>query len=82
MYFCLECSKSWTTHTIIMSEAQKKLEERNIAFDLYPDGYWIAIIENSINKKEGVYNFTSNKINHTMVRVGDPEKTLDIYRNI
>ncbi|QPG77159.1 hypothetical protein FOA43_004564 [Brettanomyces nanus] len=64
---------------------QKRLEDgrqKDIAFVLDPDTYWIELIENAIEKKEGVYNLGSNRLNHTMIRIRDPKKSLDFYRNV
>lgn len=66
-------------------EFKKKLEDgrqKNIAFVLDPDGYWVELIENAINKEDGVYNIASNRMNHTMVRVKDPVKSLDFYKGL
>ncbi|ODV80403.1 glyoxalase I [Suhomyces tanzawaensis NRRL Y-17324] len=64
---------------------KKKLSDgrqKNIAFVLDPDGYWIELIENGINKQEGKTDLATYKLNHTMVRVTDPKKSLDFYRNV
>lgn len=66
-------------------EFKKKLEDgrqKNIAFVLDPDQYWVELIENEINKEVGVYNLDSNRMNHTMVRVKDPVKSLQFYKDI
>lgn len=61
---------------------QKKLEDgrqKNIAFALDPDGYWIELVE---RKKSPVNDGTSYLMNHTMIRVKDPKKSIDFYRNV
>lgn len=66
-------------------EFKKKLEDgrqKNIAFVLDPDGYWVELIENEIDKEDGVYNISSNRMNHTMVRVKDPAKSLEFYQGL
>ncbi|KAK6457499.1 glyoxalase I [Scheffersomyces xylosifermentans] len=64
---------------------QKKLadgRQKNIAFALDPNGYWIELVENAIDKVEAKTSVASYKFNHTMIRVKDPEKSLDFYRNV
>lgn len=66
-------------------EFKKKLEDgrqHNIAFVLDPDQYWIELIENELNKQEDVYDLSVNLMNHSMIRVKDPKKSLDFYRNV
>lgn len=64
---------------------QKKLSDgrqKNIAFALDPDGYWIELIENGINKVANKTEVSSYKLNHTMIRVKDPKKSLEFYRDV
>lgn len=64
---------------------QKKLSDgrqRNIAFALDPDGYWIELIENGINKQEKETDYSNYRFNHTMIRVKDPKKSLEFYENV
>ncbi|KAG6363648.1 hypothetical protein INS49_008749 [Diaporthe citri] len=67
---------------------QKKLTDgrmKHIAFALDPDGYWVEIIgrkpiEETENVKEtdiGTY-----RMNHTMIRVKDAEKSLKFYQEV
>lgn len=66
-------------------EFKKRLEDgrqKTIAFVLDPDGYWVELIENEIEKEAGVYNLASNRMNHTMVRVKDPVKSLEFYKGL
>lgn len=66
-------------------EFKKRLEDgrqKNIAFVLDPDQYWVELIEDAIDKKAGVYNIASNRMNHTMVRIRDPARSLEFYRGI
>lgn len=63
---------------------KKKLSDgrqKNIAFALDPDGYWIELVEHGVNKTESVTDITSYKFNHSMIRVKDPKKSLDFYQN-
>jgi lactoylglutathione lyase len=66
---------------------QKKLtdgRQKNIAFALDPDGYWIELIGNSSlagQKVEGRADLSSLRFNHSMIRVKDPEKSLKFYRD-
>lgn len=55
---------------------KKKLSDgrqKNIAFALDPDNYWIELIESSSSN----INF-----NHTMIRVKDPKKSLEFYEKL
>ena len=64
---------------------KKKLEDgrqKDIAFVQDPDTYWIELIENKLNKKDGVYDIESNRLNHTMIRVKDPQKSLAFYQGV
>lgn len=66
-------------------EFKKRLEDgrqKNIAFVLDPDQYWVELIENEINKTDGVYDISSNRMNHTMVRVKDPVVSLKFYKDL
>lgn len=63
---------------------QKKLSDgrqHNIAFALDPDGYWIELIEHGREKSEGT-NSSTYKLNHTMVRVKDPKKSVEFYTKV
>ncbi|PVH20155.1 lactoylglutathione lyase [Candidozyma haemuli] len=62
---------------------QKKLtdgRQKNIAFALDPDGYWIELIEHGKDKKDGSTDPASYKLNHSMIRVKDANKSLEFYR--
>lgn len=64
---------------------QKKLldgRQKNIAFALDPDGYWIELIEHGLQKSAQVTNKDTYKFNHTMIRVKDPKKSLNFYLNV
>lgn len=64
---------------------QKKLSDgrqKNIAFALDPNGYWIELIEHGQGKASDKTDSTHYKLNHTMIRVKDPKKSLDFYRNV
>lgn len=64
---------------------QKKLSDgrqKDIAFALDPNGYWIELIENGINKVEAKTDSLSYKLNHTMIRIKDPKKSLEFYRDV
>lgn len=61
---------------------QKKLtdgRQKNIAFALDPDGYWIELITNHVP------NPTSQprvRFNHSMIRIKDPKKSLAFYQDV
>lgn len=66
---------------------KKKLtdgRQKDIAFVLDPDGYWIELIENKAEnlKVEGVSDVAKYKFNHTMIRVKDPKVSLAFYRDV
>lgn len=64
---------------------QKKLSDgrqHNIAFCIDPNGYWIELIEHGQKKEASATNEETYKFNHTMIRVKDPKKSLEFYRNV
>ncbi|KAI9665879.1 MAG: Lactoylglutathione lyase [Bathelium mastoideum] len=67
---------------------QKKLTDgrmRSIAFVLDPDDYWVEVIaRNPVDKTEGVKETdpSTYRMNHTMIRVKDPEKSMEFYRDV
>ncbi|ODH12819.1 lactoylglutathione lyase [Paracoccidioides brasiliensis] len=65
---------------------QKKLAEgrmRNIAFVKDPDGYWVEIIrKHQTDAAVAQTDPSSYRMNHTMVRVKDPEASLKFYQEV
>lgn len=67
---------------------QKKLTDgrmRSIAFVLDPDEYWVEIIgQNPVEKTEGVTttDVETYRMNHTMIRVKDPQKSIKFYTDV
>jgi len=67
---------------------QKKLTDgrmRHIAFALDPDGYWVEVIGQApIEKTEGIKttDVQTYRMNHTMIRVKDHEKSLKFYQEV
>jgi len=67
---------------------QKKLTDgrmRHIAFALDPDGYWVEIIgQKPLEETENVTetDVESYRLNHTMIRVKDAEKSLKFYQEV
>ncbi|KAF7358707.1 putative lactoylglutathione lyase protein [Mycena sanguinolenta] len=67
---------------------QKKLTDgrmRHIAFALDPDNYWVEIIsfnpiDSTVDVKET--SVETYRMNHTMIRVKDPEKSLAFYKDV
>jgi len=58
---------------------------RSIAFALDPDGYWVEIIgQKKVEETENVTttDVETYRMNHTMIRVKDAEKTLAFYQDI
>ncbi|KZF21124.1 glyoxylase I [Xylona heveae TC161] len=66
----------------------KKLTDgrmRHIAFVLDPNSYWVEIIsQNPIEKTEGLTttDLQTYRMNHTMIRVKDAEKSLKFYQDV
>lgn len=74
-------------HNLLAAGVQfkKKLSDgrqKNIAFALDPDGYWIELIEQHLASKPATTDVGSYKFNHLMIRVKDPKKSLDFYCNV
>ncbi|PNY29826.1 Lactoylglutathione lyase [Tolypocladium capitatum] len=67
---------------------QKKLTDgrmKHIAFALDPDGYWVEIIgQKPIEETAGIKetDVTTYRMNHTMIRVKDAEKSLKFYQEV
>ncbi|RKF81137.1 Lactoylglutathione lyase [Golovinomyces cichoracearum] len=58
---------------------------KNIAFVLDPDGYWVEIIgQNDLDETKNIQetNLSSYRLNHTMIRVKDPVKSLRFYQDV
>lgn len=63
-------------------EFKKKLTEgrqKNIAFVLDPDGYWIELLEYNTSNNDVASGY---RFNHTMIRVKDPVKSVNFYENV
>lgn len=71
---------------------QKKLTDgkmRNIAFVKDPDGYWVEVIraidpdtENAAAIPANTTDPSTYRLNHTMLRVKDPEASLKFYQEV
>ncbi|PHH69711.1 hypothetical protein CDD82_7558 [Ophiocordyceps australis] len=67
---------------------QKKLTDgrmKHIAFALDPDGYWVEIIgQKPVEETESVKetDVATYRMNHTMIRVKDAEKSLKFYQDV
>ncbi|KAL7272391.1 Lactoylglutathione lyase [Rhizina undulata] len=65
---------------------QKKLtdgRQKNIAFALDPDNYWVEIISQpGSSAASTITDLETYRFNHTMIRVKDPEKSLSFYRSV
>ncbi|KAK9447419.1 Glyoxalase/Bleomycin resistance protein/Dihydroxybiphenyl dioxygenase [Limtongia smithiae] len=64
---------------------QKKLtdgRQKDIAFALDPDGYWIELIWTREPTTAGVTDASVYRMNHTMIRITDPKKSLAFYQNV
>ena len=76
-----EAQKSLLEKGVAFHKKLSDGRQKNIAFALDPCGYWIELIENGINKTS-LTNPENYRLNHTMIRVKDPKKSLDFYRNV
>lgn len=56
--------------------------QKNIAFALDPDGYWIELVQYIKDTEESPRKDVGDKFNHTMIRVKDAEKSLEFYQNV
>jgi len=54
--------------------------QKDIAFILDPDNYWIELCAYDSNDKDT--NVNDYRLNHTMIRIKDPAKTLPFYENV
>lgn len=64
---------------------QKKLtdgRQRNIAFALDPDGYWIELVQYIKDTEDVPRENVGDKFNHTMIRVKDAQRSLEFYQNV
>ncbi|KAK9462034.1 Glyoxalase/Bleomycin resistance protein/Dihydroxybiphenyl dioxygenase [Lipomyces oligophaga] len=64
---------------------QKKLtdgRQKDIAFALDPDGYWVELIWTRTPKTEGFTDMSGYRMNHTMIRITDPKKSLKFYQEV
>ncbi|CAD6449134.1 f8a9bdc1-6985-43fe-8d8b-033126030e95 [Sclerotinia trifoliorum] len=67
---------------------QKKLSDgrmKHIAFVLDPDNYWVEIVgQNPIEKTEDIKttDVETYRMNHTMIRIKDHEKSLKFYQEV
>ncbi|OAA65217.1 lactoylglutathione lyase [Niveomyces insectorum RCEF 264] len=67
---------------------QKKLTDgrmRHIAFVLDPDGYWVEIIGQKpleTTADETTTDLSTYRMNHTMIRVKDSERSLRFYQDV
>lgn len=56
--------------------------QKDIAFALDPNNYWIELIEHGKEKKEGSTDKATWLFNHSMIRVKDPVKSLHFYQQV
>lgn len=78
----VKCSELLEANGVKFQKRLSDGRQKDIAFALDPDGYWVELIENGINKSEEVHDLANNRLNHTMIRVKDPKASLDFYRNV
>lgn len=55
---------------------------RNIAFVKDPDGYWVEIIRRNEEALSSETDPGSYRMNHTMLRVKDPQVSLKFYQEV
>ncbi|CDH17261.1 probable Lactoylglutathione lyase [Zygosaccharomyces bailii ISA1307] len=56
--------------------------QKDIAFALDADGYWIELIQYVKEEGAGPKEDVGDRFNHTMIRVKDATKSLEFYRNV
>lgn len=67
---------------------QKKLTDgrmKSIAFALDPDGYWVEIIgQKNVDETKDIKETETSayRMNHTMIRIKDAEKSLKFYQEV
>ncbi|SCU80251.1 LADA_0B05952g1_1 [Lachancea dasiensis] len=64
---------------------KKKLtdgRQKNIAFALDPDGYWIELVAYNRPDQATTHSDVGYRFNHTMIRVKDAQKSLHFYQNV
>ncbi|KAI5778192.1 lactoylglutathione lyase [Geopyxis carbonaria] len=60
-----------------------ELHNNTAAFALDPDSYWVKIIgQPSCQRESKTTNIGTYRFNHTMIRVKDPQKSLQFYRSV
>lgn len=77
-----ECEKQLLADGVQFKKKLSDGRQKNIAFVLDPNGYWIELVEHKKNHQIGATEISTYKFNHTMVRVKDPKKSLHFYRNV
>ncbi|CCE78828.1 Piso0_000859 [Millerozyma farinosa CBS 7064] len=64
---------------------KKKLSDgrqKNIAFALDPNGYWIELIEHGSGKQADKTSAATYRFNHSMIRVRDAKASVEFYRSV
>ncbi|QLQ81337.1 hypothetical protein HG537_0F00980 [Torulaspora globosa] len=56
--------------------------QKDIAFALDPDGYWIELVQYIKDTEGGPREDIGDKFNHTMIRVKDADKSVEFYQNV
>lgn len=67
---------------VTFQKRQKDGRQKDIAFALDPDGYWIEIIGHGRDDENGTSKISSYRFNHTMIRIKDPKASLKFYSEI
>lgn len=77
------CCEALASNNVIFKKKLSDGRQKDIAFALDLDGYWIELIKNkAIDPIEGQTEFCNYKFNHTMIRVKDPLKSLKFYQEV
>lgn len=77
-----ECEKKLLADGVKFRKKLSDGRQKNIAFALDPDGYWIELVEHAEGKQEGITSAASYKFHHTMIRIKDPAKSLTFYQKV
>ncbi|RKP28502.1 glyoxalase I [Metschnikowia bicuspidata] len=78
----VECEKKLLADGVQFKKKLTDGQQRNIAFALDPNGYWVELIEHSQGKTEAKTDTSTYKLNHTMIRVKDYVESLKFYREV
>lgn len=77
-----QCEQKLLSQGVAFQKKTADGRQKNIAFALDADNYWVELIEHGRGKTESGLDPATYRLNHTMIRVRDPKVSLDFYRNV